>query len=962
MRNEGFVERAFDHPPGTEGLPERLEIDEVWRFDRFELNPVRRLLEVDGKPLHLGSRAIEVLIALVRSAGEFRTRESIISEVWGHEVNDINLRVQIAALRRTLGDDANGRRFIANEPGAGYRFVSLVHRDIEIKGAIDIRETGELLSPLPVPIDSPVARDALITDLVRQIPEGGVFTLTGAPGVGKSTVAVEVATRLRPNYAERVRYLDIAAIDDGWLKRNESQLALELTSRGGRLDGHATTPEDAQPARSLLLLDNCERSVTEVIRLLERLFADAAPVDLLVTSREPLMLPGEKVRRVRPLALPDPEEVNTLDEAMNFGAVQLFVSRLKAWPGLRLVDADVPALCGICRQLDGLPLAICLAAARGDLFGLRGLARDPADQFLFLTDGRRTALPHHRTLKATLDWSYDVLPQTEQHALRSLSIFQDHFSLEAARAVAGQVIPPRSVDDVLGQLVKKSLINVEECGAGVQYRLSSLVRAYAREKLPSMDSFVRVLRAHAWHLVKLLEAHARHLVELLEDTNPDSNQWPLIASNAMLPTNLGDIRLALDWLASVSEERTLQQRLLVASSSLWFKDVGLSEYASRLEAVLEAEPAPDGDETQMRLWFNLGHARLYSRGVDRGAIPAFEASLRIAVRLAAAHYRPANLRGMWAERWGTGDHRGALRIALRHRMLTRSGTAQRLASYRMLLMTHVTMGNHLKAADYEVQIQEAIHSIPFNAPPSLCQVDDAVAAEAMLARSLWMSGRAEAAMSKAFESLAHARELQHPLSECAALSSICCIALWTGAHEIAHFHSATMMALARSHSFGLWQRWAQAYIDCLELPVVNELQSLPKVPRGLVQSEVMATINDAFLLPEVLSRAEEGHTPWVAAEIFRAKGERLMRLETRQTREMALHYFWRAFRLARRQRALSWQLRAAISLARLLAQTSSPSRARALLVDVMRQFTEGFKTKDLVEAYRLMDVLDSTGH
>jgi DNA-binding winged helix-turn-helix (wHTH) protein len=396
------------------------------------------LLEAD-RPVRLGSRAFQILIALVERPGELVSKEELIARVWPNTVvEEASVRVHVAALRRILGDGQAGNRYVATIPGRGYCFVAPVSQSDGSSGPAEVlhASTDAPEHSLPAPLTRMVGREAIADDLAAQLLRERLITLVGPGGIGKTTVAVAVAQRLSNSYDDGVRFVDLVPLADPLLVQSAvaSTLGLPVRSENSLPSLLAFLKEK----RMLLVLDNCEHVIEPVAAFAAQVLAIAPGVHIFATSREPLFVSGERVKRLSPLPFPlSPNP--TAAEAMTSPAVQLFVERAAASiDGFELRSTDVPTVVEICRRLDGIPLAIELAAACVDVFGVRGLASGLDDRFRLLTRGRRTALPRHRTLAAVLDWSYGLLAEPERAILRRLSIFAGDFTLESASAVAAE--------------------------------------------------------------------------------------------------------------------------------------------------------------------------------------------------------------------------------------------------------------------------------------------------------------------------------------------------------------------------------------------------------------------------------------------------------------------------------------------------------------------------------------------
>src|SRR6266404_1442728 len=400
--------------------------EETFAFGSFRLIPAQRVLLEDGKPLRLGSRALDILVMLIESAGETIAKDQLIARTWPDAVVDEGaLRVHVAALRKALGDGQAGRRYIANIPGRGYSFIAPVTREQQ-QPATTPPDRAVLGGNLPAPLSRIVGRDDIIAALRTQLVRRRFLTIVGPGGIGKTTVAVAIAESVSASYEDGVWFVGLASLPD---------------------------PDLVASALSTVL--GAAAAIAEAI------LKAAARVSILATSREPLRAEGEWLHRLSSLELPPRSDYLTPDGALQYSAVQLFSERaLAIMDGFALGDDDVIPVLEICHRLDGVPLALELAAARVDVFGVKGLAARLDDRFTVLTGGRRTALPRHQTLRAAMDWSYDLLPETEQIILRRVAVFQGDFTIDASAAVAiDDRIGTADVLEGIANLAAKSLIS-----------------------------------------------------------------------------------------------------------------------------------------------------------------------------------------------------------------------------------------------------------------------------------------------------------------------------------------------------------------------------------------------------------------------------------------------------------------------------------------------------------------------
>lgn len=465
-----------------EAAPERLT------FGPFELRLDQRALLREGRTLRLGSRAVELLILLAGRPGRVVGNAEILAALWpGLHVGEANIRVHVAAVRRALGDRRDTPRYVVNVPGRGYCFIAPVGRHdgglapVANAPAVSLPAVSPPIVHLPPAPSGLIGREDLLETLVELLPRRRLVTLVGPGGIGKTSLAVAAAHRRVADYPDGVRFVDLAVVPE------PASPALAVASAIG-VDGSAPLPAILAALRDrhmLLVVDNCERVIQPVAALIEALLVNAGRIDILATSREPLRAQGEWVRRLPGLPVPPAEDGVGAAEAASYPAVALFLERLRAAAGgFTLHDRDVPALIRICRRLDGIPLALELAAAYGAMLGIGGLAAHLDDQLDLLAHGRRTAPARHQTLRAMLDWSYDLLPALERRVLARLSTFGGPFDLDAAvTAGRAEAMDEAAVVDAVFRLVDASLIVVEAAGSGYRFRLLETTRAYAAAKL-----------------------------------------------------------------------------------------------------------------------------------------------------------------------------------------------------------------------------------------------------------------------------------------------------------------------------------------------------------------------------------------------------------------------------------------------------------------------------------------------
>ena len=471
--------------------------ERVITFEHFRLYPIQRKLLKADKPIRIGSRALDLLIMLVERPGQLLSKDELMAHVWPDTfVEPANLTVHIAKLRRLLGDEREGVRYLVNIPGRGYRFVAAVSREEDSSLVPPERAVPQGNHNLPTQITRLVGRAETVAMLGDQLCHDRLLTIVGPGGVGKTSVALAVAKGTVGNYEHGIWLVDLASLSDS--DRVASVIATAVGLASSSDTSIATLLDSLRGRKMLLLFDNCEHVVDATASVAVSILRKAPEVRILATSREPLRAEGERPHRLPPLEFPSRSVSISAAEALRFSAVELFVDRAAAkLEGFELSERDVPIVVDLCRKLDGNALAIELAAGRIDTFGLRGLSTRLDGGLQLLTGGYRTALPRHQTLRAMLDWSFDWLPVPERIVLGRLAVFNGEFTLEAASAVASsEDIPAFGVADLVAGLVTKSLVAVDICGKEPQYRLLEITRAYAREKLHESGELELTARRH----------------------------------------------------------------------------------------------------------------------------------------------------------------------------------------------------------------------------------------------------------------------------------------------------------------------------------------------------------------------------------------------------------------------------------------------------------------------------------
>ncbi len=939
-------------------------------FGPFCLLPRKRILLKSGVPVRLGSRAFDLLVALAERPGEVVSNAELIARVWPKVVIESGaLRVHLTELRKVLGDRRESERYIVNVPTQGYCFVAEVTHAISTANA-DLPATLAAIAqpavagnstdalaagptsvtpdlrvalPLPAQLARVIGRDDVVADLARVLSSRRCVTVTGPAGMGKTTVALAAARRLSVSFGQQAVFVNLAPLNDPALVTNAVTAALGAPA----LDAVSMRSLIAylRTRRVLIVLDNCEHVIDAAAELAESLLTGAPEVHLLATSREPLRIQGEWVQRLGALAVPPSLDTLDVQQALRYPSAELFVERVRASQGsFALCQADVPALVGICRALDGIPLALELAAAGVERLGMRGLYAQLGNRLAVLTRGRRTALPRHRTLRAALDWSYALLPEDERRLLRSLAVFRGRFTADGARAVAQEGLVG-DTDEHLYNLVSKSLLMSDISSESVQYWLLETTREYGLAQLSACPERGEVSRLHAMHMLVMADE--------MERARPRQLRADWLARHAYL---LDDIRLALHWCLSDGGDATLGAALAAASAPLWYALSHMAEYLGMVEQLLERMPDTGGIEParEIALREAHGHALWNIRGAGPAAIAAFERSLEVARQASSVADQLHALWGLWLISNSIGDYGSTVRRAQEFGALVAhtGDPAHAVIHDRMMTWSMHFTGHHEQALRHAWRVLGKPVAIRLSARRSGFQFDQGVAALTALARILWIKGMPEQALEHAEAAVERAQAIDHSLSLCFAISVGCApVAFWTGDLDRAARYTAALRHCTTEYSLTFWGCYGDGYFMVLSRSRggggVVELPAAWPLPLR----DMLCTFDATLACADDFARAHRGLVPWSSPELLRIEGERL---RDAGNLAAAAERMRSGLDQAEEQGALSLSLRCAMSLAALTAEIGSIAQAHGILGAVYDRFREGFETADLRAAAALL--------
>jgi predicted ATPase/DNA-binding winged helix-turn-helix (wHTH) protein len=956
---------------------------ETISFGPFELSSGERILRRDGLVLPLGGRALDILIYLVGRPGEVVTKEELIDHAWPNVVvEEGSLRVHIAAIRKALGGQF-GTRYITNIKGRGYCFVAPVSRLSAASRPVADGSTSKKGPAFPPRLSRMIGREVAVDTISAQLMTGRFVTIVGAGGIGKTTVGVSIGRRLFEEFGDLVYFIDLGSIKDPLLVASATGLALGLPIN--EPDPAPSLIAALRHRRTLLVFDSCEHVIETASVLAERIFNEAPQVHILATSREALSVEGEQVHRLAPLECPFAGAHLTAEEVLAFPAVRLFIERAAAnQSGFSLSDADAPIVAEICRKLDGIALAIELAAGRVGAYGIRKVATLLDDRFGLLWRGRRTALPRHQTLTATLDWSYDLLPELERTILRRLSIFAGIFTLEAARSVAAENdVDGALVVSAMDSLVSKSLVAADTSDAILHLRLLDTTRAYASQKLVESSEADRIARRHAVYYRELLNRIGMKTLSL--GAEPDRTGG---VTEAWLETQdrvIDEVRAALDWAYSDRGDPTLAVNLTAAAAPVWIHHLLIDECRERIEqaiTLITEEAVRRDARRELRLFSALAVAHMDSTGDASKIDGAWSRVADLVGELDDSEYRLRGLWGLWLGRHFKGDYEGALEIATRFATLPEGAVeaADRFVGERILGVTLHILGDQTGA---RVHIENMLRG--YVAPPGQVHIqryhfDQHLAARTFYTQILWLLGFPDKAMAVGNRTLDDAMTLNHDLSLLYALV----FGLYPLSVERGDFGVTDELIsrmFQRSEAFRPMRVWGQCYAGVLAIRRADTERGLSLLRDGLkgfaksnfqsryvffLGSLAMGAFNAGdqrgalLTIDEALDQSERNCDRWYIAELIRIKGELVMRQNEPAAAGSAEALFRSSLEWSRKQNALSWELRTAMSFARLMKQQGRGDEARELLEPIYLRFTEGFATKDLAEARSLLTSLGVT--
>jgi predicted ATPase/DNA-binding winged helix-turn-helix (wHTH) protein len=941
------------------------DIRPVYAAGECEIDLGRRELRVGGSAVPVGGRAFEIMEVLARSAGQLVTKDELMNRVWpGAIVMDSTLHVHAAALRKALGPY---RGLLKTESRRGYRllgdwtvrFHDAAKRPTGPRRMRVVEDTAQ--TNLPATATPLIGRSDAVQRLRDLLSAYRVVTLTGPGGIGKTALALKVAHRVHGSFADGTWLVELAPLNDPRLVPSAiaNVLGLQLGSGVNSTEAAARAIGTKQ---LLLVLDNCEHLI-EAAAALAAMFVRLCPrATILATSRELLRIEGEYAYRVP--ALDVPASNYTADQTLGHSALELFITRANELGSDFSSHAEsLPIIAAICRRLDGIPLAIEFAAARAAALGVGQVAAALHGRFMLLTSARRATLPRHRTLRATLDWSYELLPEFERSLLRRLAVFSGGFSLAAVNAVAGHGEDSEAdIADGIANLVAKSLVAPDITTGNGYFRLLETTRVYALAKLAEGGERLEFSRRHAEYYKELFERI---------ETEWNKRSTPL--------AHLDNARAALEWCFGAIGDQIIGVGLAAATTPVFLAMSLLAECLHWSERALcaLAKDARGGLE-EMNLQASLGVSSMHMYGQSETARVALTKSLTIAT---SRHdvLNQVGLLGMLSMfDVRDGDFNTSLHYARQSRAIdgTEDNSAPMALANSILGRALQFVGDH-DPSRHELEASSRYWSRSPRSSEVYLGLDHNILVGIGLARNLWLQGHPSQAIERVQLTIKGAERKNHPASLGLALSWAPGLFLWAGDLRGADEHANWLLAHADMHSLRPYRAVAHGYQGALAIEQGDPRTGIDALRSSLEQLHAMryrmlstgfklslvqglVTIgqvaNAHALIEETISLIETNGDLVHMPEALRVRGCAHLALPRRRDQD-AEACFVQSLEWSRRQSARSWELRTAIDLAELWASQGQHKRAIDLLEPILATFDEGHETADPKAAERLLTTL-----
>lgn len=767
------------------------------RRGNYQVFPELRLLLRNGEKIDLSGKPFEIALMLIEANNSVVTKDDLLRNIWPNQVvEENNLQAHISIIRRALGPD---RSLLKTEFGNGYRL------ELPDQNAGEIPASHASPQFQVPPTATPLfGRLEELSVMERLIGAGKLITITGIGGIGKTRLATELAHRSREMFGDSILFVELSSL-------TSAALVLPTIAARVNADLTATVPPDnatgaEKSSQTLLILDGCEHLLNSVVEAVELLLRRAPALTIVATSQEPLDIQGEQVLRLQPLGIPG-EDVSSLARADQFASVQLLISRIRSIDhSFPLDDSSALQLCCICRQLDGIPLALELAGSRAPLIGLDEVVKGLSDRFRLLTAGRRTAIPRHQTLRATLEWSYELLSTSEQRLINRLSIFAGPFTLSSVATVSNTSDDPgASAVDMISSLVAKSLVS-RDTNSRQRFYLFESVRAFSLERLVA-----------AGELPTIAQRHSQFFRRRLSSASADWQDMPLDKWIAEYKDDLSDVRAALDTSISEVEDAAISAELICDSLPFWMQLSLLDECRVRVSDILVKlrSSGSINASLEMRLQRALGAASAWAQGPVPQVADSWKRTLILSKQNDDAEHQMQGHYGLWLYNIRSGNYK----VAFHHgNELTSLGntTGDIVAKWTGERAKGVALHFLGDNEGAKRLIENVLTGHDYNRSrsfPLRFGVDQRIAGFAFLARTLWLLGDADGAEDAAEASIVEAKELDHVSSLCCALLEGGC-ALWAISQQWEKLADASETAskVADRYNLGFWRSYAEGFI------------------------------------------------------------------------------------------------------------------------------------------------------
>lgn len=942
-------------------------IDRTYSFGHWLIDCQRRELRYDNVTVPIGSRAFEILEKLVGSAGLVVTKDDLIGSIWsGLAVQDNTLQVHISAVRKALGEDRNLLKTIS---GRGYTLAGAWRSeplDHPATAPVTVPADAAFSNNLPSNRAPLIGREDCLSQLAELLSAYRAVTLVGPGGIGKTKLAIELARSVASSFNDSVALVELAILQDATLAASACARALGLASNDKDVSA-ASIAEVIGTRRLLLVLDNCEHVIETAAQIASAVLRYCPNVTVLATSREGLRIDGEYVAAIPPLSVPGPD-VHDPDLLLRESAVQLFVTRTRALRASFVAgESELRKIAAICRRLDGIPLALEFAAAQAANLGVDTVLLRLDKRFELLNGGRRDQLPRHQTLRATLDWSYDLLPPAEQNLLCRLAVFPAGFTLDAAIAMMDNTLSRSDVIEALFNLVGKSLVSLDPSFEG-RWRLLESTRAYALEKLAEAGLVEQAARRHAGFL--------REIIAPLGDASPAPDNISRFAQE------IGNVHAALDWAFSPDGDIALGIELTAGFVPVWMQLLSFVECSTRIERAL-AHFRPEFTcvpKLKAQLYVALGFALLNTTGSADRMKAALSIGLALAEELSDLELQLKAVWTLWSYNLNSGQYAAAKRVGERYlEIALRTGSPANETVGRRLIgaATHFFGAQEDARRELTLSLDHSAHGLSGGTNQMWFLLNQSVLAKAMLARVLLLQGKIAQSRSLAAECLQEAQREKDKLGIAYALrNAVCPIALMT--HDLAAADQAIscLLELVAREGIAFWTSWT----SCLKGQLLV-LQGGHHAGIALLRSGLKARTENGWLMrnpeflgslaegllasgeaaqalaavEEALSMSRQGRQLWCLADLLRIKGEVLLANDPSDPSRSEL-LFAEGLSVARDQQCRFYELKVAAAWARMMVGSNRQRTALDLVGPLSALFDQEIDLPALAFARALAEI------